>query len=64
MLIVSTTWQTGDRGGTVVKVLCYKPEGRWFDPRWCNWNFFIDIRSFRSHYGPAVDLASNRNDCQ
>ena len=19
------------RGGTVVKVLCYKPEGRWFD---------------------------------
>ena len=23
----------GDRGGTVVKVLCYKSEGRWFDPR-------------------------------
>ena len=23
-----------DRGGTVVKVLCYKSEGRWFDPRW------------------------------
>ena len=22
----------GDRGGTVVKVLCYKSEGRWFDP--------------------------------
>jgi len=21
--------QTGDRGGTVVKVLCYKSEGRW-----------------------------------
>ena len=21
----------GDRGGTVVKVLCYKSEGRWFD---------------------------------
>ena len=20
-----------DRGGTVVKVLCYKSEGRWFD---------------------------------
>jgi len=20
------------RGGTVVKVLCYKSEGRWFDP--------------------------------
>jgi len=23
---------TGDRGSTVVKVLCYKSEGRWFDP--------------------------------
>ena len=22
----------GDRGGTVVKVLCYKSEGLWFDP--------------------------------
>jgi len=21
----------GNRGGTVVKVLCYKSEGRWFD---------------------------------
>jgi len=19
--------------------LCYKSEGRWFDPRWCHWNF-------------------------
>ena len=25
----------GDRGGTVVKVLCYKSESRWFDPSWC-----------------------------
>ena len=23
-----------DRGSTVVKVLCYKSEGRWFDPTW------------------------------
>jgi len=23
----------GDRGSTVVKVLCYKSEGRWFDPQ-------------------------------
>jgi len=22
----------GDRGSTVVKVLCYKSEGHWFDP--------------------------------
>ena len=27
--------------------------------------FFIDIiKSFRSHYGPGVDSASNRNDNQ
>ena len=25
----------GDRGGTVVKVRCYKSEGHWFDSRWC-----------------------------
>jgi len=26
--------------------------------------FFIDIKSFRSHYGPGVDTASNRNEYQ
>ena len=31
----------GDRSGTVVKVLCYKSEGRSFDPRWCHWNFSL-----------------------
>ena len=48
-----------DRGGAVVKVLCYKSEGRWFDPIWCHWNF-----SLTSHYGPGVDSASNRNEYQ
>ena len=48
----------GDRGGTVVKVLCYKSEGRWL------MEFFIDIKSFRSHYGPGVDSASKRNEYQ
>ena len=33
----------GDRGGTVVKVLCYKSEGRWFDPNWCHWNFSLKL---------------------
>jgi hypothetical protein len=28
-------------GGTVAKVLRYKSEGRWFDSRWCNWNFSL-----------------------
>jgi len=51
---------TRDRGGTVIKVLCYKSEGRWFDPL----QFFIDIKSVRSHYGPGFDSASNGNEYQ
>ena len=30
-----------ERVGTVAKVLCYKSEGRWFDPSWCHWNFSL-----------------------
>ena len=59
-------WDTvcfGDSGGTVVKVLGYKSEGRWFDSRRCHWNFLL-TQSFRSHYGPGVDSASNRNEYQ
>ena len=26
--------------------------------------FFIEIKNFRSHYGPGVDSASNRNEYQ
>ena len=26
--------------------------------------FFVDIKSFRSHYVPGVDSASNRNEYQ
>ena len=26
---------------TVIKVLCYKSEGRGFDSRWCHWNFSL-----------------------
>ena len=29
----------GARGGVVVKALRYKPAGREFDSRWCQWNF-------------------------
>jgi len=31
----------GDRGSTVVKMLCYKSEGRWFDSSRCYWNFSL-----------------------
>jgi len=33
----------GNRGSTVINVLCYNSEGRWFDP---SSGFFIDIKSF------------------
>jgi len=33
----------GDRRGTVVKVLCYKSEGRWFDSSWCHWHKILPI---------------------
>jgi hypothetical protein len=50
-------------GSTVVNVLRYKSEGRWFDPRWCGGNFHWHS-SFWSRYGPGVDSASNRNEYQ
>ena len=38
---LSNTFRTADRSGTVVKVLCYKSEGRWFDPSWFQWNISL-----------------------
>jgi len=38
-LVVDATVVFGDRGSTVVKVLCYNLAGCWFDPRWCQWIF-------------------------
>ena len=34
-----TSEVSGDRGSAVVKMLCYKSEGRWFDPSLCQWIF-------------------------
>ena len=59
-IITSLLVYTGDRGSTVVKIVWLKSEGRWFDLS----GFLIDIKSFRSHYGPGVDSASNRNEYQ
>ena len=46
----------------LVEALHYKPEGRGFDSGCCHWNF--SLTSFRLHYGPRVDSASNRNEYQ
>jgi hypothetical protein len=61
--IVTQYFNCGARGGAVVKALRYKPTGRGFDSRWCHWNFSV-TKSFRSHYGPGVESASNRNEYQ
>jgi len=47
----------------VVEALRYDPEGRGFDSPWCHWNFSLEY-SFRPHYGPEFDSASNRNEYQ
>ena len=39
--VICTYILSGDRGSTVVKVLRYKSEGRWFDPSQCHWNFSL-----------------------
>ena len=62
-IFLSYLEKCGDRGGTVVKVLCYKSEGPWFDSRLCHWNLSLTY-SFRSHDGPGIVSASNRNEYQ
>ena len=61
------TFTLTNRGGhavaQLVEALRYKPEGRGFDSRLCHWNFSL-TESFRPHYGPGVDSASNRNEYQ
>ena len=52
-----------DRGSTVVKVLCYKSEGRCSIPAGVS-GLFFEIKYFRSHYGPGVESTSNRNEYQ
>jgi hypothetical protein len=53
----------GARGGAVVEALRYNLGGRGFNSRWCHCSFSL-TKSFRSHYGPGVDSASNRNEYQ
>jgi hypothetical protein len=53
-ILISST--PGGGGG----VLRYKPEGRGLDYRCSHWDFLLTW-SFRQHYDPGVDSASNRN---
>ena len=50
-----------DRGSTVVKVLCFKSKVSGSIPASVI-GIFVDTKSFRWHYDPGVDSASNRNE--
>ena len=55
----STVLTAGDLGSTVLQT------GRsLFRSQLVSLEFFIDIKSFRSHYSPGVGSASNRNEYQ
>ena len=61
-LIGTTEYLGGHAVAQLVEALRYKPEGHGFDSGWCHWNF--SFTSFRPHYGPGFDSASNRNEYQ
>jgi len=48
---------------TLVEALRYKEKCWRFDSRWHHWDILFTY-PFRPHYGPGVDLASNRNEYQ
>jgi hypothetical protein len=48
----------------LVKVLCYKSEGRWFDSSWCHWRIFHWRNPSDRTMALGVDSNSNRNEYQ
>jgi hypothetical protein len=59
---MGTKLSLGARGIVVVKALCYKPEGRWFDTRLGE--FLKMYLILPAALGPGVYSASNRNEYQ
>jgi len=53
----------GNRGSTVAKCCATNRKVAGSIPAGVS-GFFIDIKSFRSHYGPGVESASNGNEYQ
>jgi len=62
--ISSTLLLPLDRGSTVVKVLCYKSEGRWFDPSLCHWNFSLTQNPSDRTMALGSTQPLNRNEYQ
>ena len=47
----------------VFEALRYETSGSGFDSRWCNLNF-LSTQTYRPHYGPGINSASNRKEYQ
>ena len=64
----------GDRGCTVVKMLCYKSEGRWFDPEGKDCNNIMDygeahtgclaLAPYFKHMAPQTKTSCTMDPCQ
>ena len=46
----------------MVKGLCYKLEGRWFDPSWCHWNFSFFAMALGSTQ-PLTEMSARSISC-
>ena len=62
-LLAHTEKREGYAMVQLFEALRYKPQCCGLDSQCCPWNFSL-THSFRSHYGPGVDSASNRNEYQ
>jgi hypothetical protein len=60
-IIYNTQMTSAHAGAQLVQALCYKPESRGFDSRWCHRNFSLTL-SFRPRYIPGVNSDNNRID--
>ena len=41
LILITNIYCGGHAVAQLVDALCYKPEGRGFDSRWCHWNFSL-----------------------
>ena len=71
---ITFRYAVGGRGSTVVKVLCYKSEGRWFHSRWCHrifhWHKILPIALwpwsrliFKQKWVPGAFLEGKGSRC-
>jgi hypothetical protein len=58
LLVVDAALMKGFALELLDEALRYKPERLGFDSQWVHWNFSLAL-SFRPHYDPGVDSASN-----